>query len=143
MAWLLDVNFLVALAWPNHMSHAAAADWFSKNHQAGFATCPITESGFIRVSLNPLIVGQQIALPSAITLLRHYRALSHQFWPDDLDITPALAQFATISGHRQITDAYLVALAASRQGTLVTFDTGIATITPASLRQHLLTIEGS
>jgi toxin-antitoxin system PIN domain toxin len=143
MANLLDVNFLVALAWPNHMSHALAVDWFSKNRQEGIATCLITESGFVRISLNPLIVGQAISLPPVLTILAQYRSRHHEFWPDDLDIATALAPFGAISGHRQITDAYLLALAASRQGTLVTLDAGIAAIAPASLRQHLVVVGGS
>lgn len=52
MAALLDVNLLVALAWPNHVHHQAALGWFQRNQAAGWATCPLTESGFVRVSSN-------------------------------------------------------------------------------------------
>ena len=51
--WLLDVNALVALAWDSHVHHAAARNWFAANAADGWATCPVTESGFVHVSANP------------------------------------------------------------------------------------------
>jgi predicted nucleic acid-binding protein len=46
MVSLLDVNLLVALAWPNHVHHQVALSWFQKNQASGWATCPVTQSGY-------------------------------------------------------------------------------------------------
>ena len=139
---LLDVNFLVALAWPNHIAHARAVTWFMENTGTPFATCPITEAGFVRISMNPLIVTEHAALQAVLGLLGLYRnKYKHVFWPDDLDVTEALVPFTGISGHRQITDAYLVSLASSHGGRLVTFDSGIEAIIPAELRESLIVVK--
>jgi uncharacterized protein len=50
---LLDVNVLVALFDPDHVHHEAAHGWFAANRAAGWATCPLTENGLIRVLSNP------------------------------------------------------------------------------------------
>jgi toxin-antitoxin system PIN domain toxin len=124
---LLDVNVLVALAWPNHAHHRQAHRWFSRRIAGGWATTPITESGFVRVSSN------RAALPTATTpqtareLLRTMTKFrGHTLWADDLPLVignqPAVALPGT---HRSVTDAHLLALAARHDGFLATFDTGI------------------
>ncbi len=139
---LLDVNFLVALAWPNHVAHVQAVAWFLDNRASAFATCPMTEAGFIRISMNPLVVTDHTTASSASNLLTRYRTeYSHVFWPDDIDIAEALRFLNPLSGHRQITDAYLLALAISHKGRLVTFDSGIETIAPPSLRSSLVVVQ--
>ena len=139
---LLDVNFLVALAWPNHVAHARAVSWFIENQKIPFATCPITEAGFVRISLNPKIVTEQVSLAVALKMLDSYcNKYPHVFWPCYLDIMTALTPFSAVSGHRQITDAYLLALAQAHDGRLVTFDSGLATIAPPPYQEHLLVLE--
>jgi len=139
-ASLLDVNFLVALAWPNHTSHGAARAWFQANRAKTFATCPLTEAGFVRLSMNPLVVGQQVSLSAALELLGQYQTkYTFRFWADDLPLS-ALAAFRNIAGHRQVTDAYLLALAASKSGVLVTFDGGIAALAPSDDTRHLVVV---
>lgn len=53
--YLLDANVLLALAWPNHLHHAAAHLWFAKNHKSGWATCPLTQLAFVRLSMQPAV----------------------------------------------------------------------------------------
>ncbi len=124
---LLDVNVLVALAWDSHIHHGAARGWFRAHHSDGWATCPITELGFLRVSSNPKILPAAIALESAIDVLRALRDVpGHRFFSDD--ISPVDADTVAVLGHRQLTDAHLLALARRHGGRLITFDGGAAAL---------------
>lgn len=119
---------LVALAWPNHMHHAAAHRWFGAHRDDGWATCPLTESGFVRVSSNRRAIPEASTPAEAIVLLRRVRALSgHVFWEDDISpADPGATPFGRVAGYRQVTDAHLLALAIRRGGALATFDRGLA-----------------
>jgi len=124
---LLDVNVLVALFDPDHVHHDLAHDWFSGNRPDGWATCPVTENGFLRVLANPAY-GSGVTRPSELaTRLRRFCASGHHaFWPDMVSLRdPALFDPAFIAGHRQITDVYLLGLAKKKGGRLVTFDGAI------------------
>lgn len=121
---LLDVNALIALAWDSHVHHARMRAWFSENVAQRWATCPLTESGFVRVSSNPKALPVAIGVEAARAVLSTLRALdTHRFLTDDVSITdgdvPALA------GHRQVTDAHLLTLARRHGVRLVTFDAGV------------------
>jgi hypothetical protein len=139
---LLDVNVLLALAWPNHLSHHAVKTWYRTNRENQFVTCPITESGFVRLSLNPTVVGQSIDCTTALNLLQTWRkSRGWTFIPDTLDIASALKPFPYISGHRQITDAYLLALAVSSDARLLTTDGGIKDWCPPEWKTNIELIE--
>jgi toxin-antitoxin system PIN domain toxin len=126
MIRLLDVNVLIALTWPNHVHHDVARSWFTEVRTDGWATCPLTEAGFVRISCNPSAVKQSITATDAIALLAKLRQLeSHSFWAMDLsivDLPPGILR--RIQGYRQITDAVLLALAIQFGGQLATFDSG-------------------
>jgi toxin-antitoxin system PIN domain toxin len=124
---LLDVNALVALAWDSHVHHGVIRRWFTENSSSGWATCPITESGFVRVSCNPKVLPSAIGVEAARGVLSALRAVEgHTFLVDDVSIGDA--DFPRVSGHRQVTDAHLLTLA-RRQGTrIVTFDAALATL---------------
>lgn len=121
---LLDVNALVALAWDSHVHHAAMREWFAAHGSSGWATCPITESGFVRVSSNPKVLPSPIGISAARGVLAALRALDgHRFLADDVSIIDP--DVPEVAGYRQVTDAHLLTLA-RRSGTrLVTFDAGI------------------
>jgi toxin-antitoxin system PIN domain toxin len=122
---LLDVNALVALAWDSHVHHARMRAWFAANGRAGWATCPITESGFVRVSSNPKVLPSPIGVASARAVLASLRtAGTHRFLADDVSITDS--DFPGIAGHRQVTDAHLLTLARRQAVRLVTFDAELA-----------------
>lgn len=126
--YLLDVNVLFALTWPTHVHHAAARRWFDANSAPGWATCPITQLGFVRVSSNPKIIRDAVAPREAVAMLERLVQLpGHEFWPDKLAVASE-GPFASLAfvGHRQTTDAYLLALAQSHSGKLATLDKGIA-----------------
>ena len=110
---LLDVNALVALAWDSHVHHAPMRAWFSRNRARGWATCPLTESGFVRVSSNPKVLPSPIAVDAARAVLTAFRSVEgHRFLSDDVSITDE--DFPRIVGHRQVTDAHLLTLARRR-----------------------------
>jgi toxin-antitoxin system PIN domain toxin len=120
----LDVNALVALAWDSHVHHAPMLSWFAENHNAGWATCPTTESGFVRVSSNPKVLPSAIGVDAARSVLAALRALDgHCFLSDDISLTDE--DIPAVSGYRQVTDAHLLTLARRRGLLLLTFDAGV------------------
>jgi toxin-antitoxin system PIN domain toxin len=121
---LLDVNLLVALFDPDHIHHEPAHDWFADNRARGWATCPITESGFIRVLTNPAYGALGVRAAELVARLRAFRTSGHhQFWPDDISpLDESLFDAALVVGHRQLTDVYLLGLARKRGARLATFD---------------------
>ena len=131
---LLDVNALIALAWPNHVHHEAARSWFVTARGDGWATCPLTEAGFVRVSCNPSAVRHEVTPNEAIALLRELRRVeSHSFWPLEQSVTELPAEIlGRIQGYRQITDAILLDTAIRRGGRVATFDSGLARLAPGS-----------
>ena len=131
-AFLLDVNVLVALMWPAHESHARAQEWFARSARRGWATCPMTQAGFARIVSNPSFSPDAVSPSEAVRLLATNLAhRQHRFWPDDLTLAKATERFRkTLAGHRQFTDAYLLALAIHRKGKLATLDRAIASLLP-------------
>lgn len=126
-AALLDVNILIALAWPNHVHHRAAHGWFAKHHRSGWATTPITEAGFVRVSSNRSAITTATTPAIARQVLTSMtRQAGHAFWPDDVALVVGTeAEAGVIRTHRDVTDAHLIALAQRHQGRLVSFDVGL------------------
>jgi len=122
-AVLLDANVLIALAVADHIHHDAAEEWFTRR-RGGFATCPITQGALIRLVVrHGATPAQATAVLASVTAHRH-----HEFWPDDLDF--AAVEMSGVIGHRQVTDAYLAALARHRAGQVATFDHGLAVLHP-------------
>ncbi|MDP2955841.1 MAG: VapC toxin family PIN domain ribonuclease [Longimicrobiales bacterium] len=132
MTALLDVNVLVALAWPNHIHHARAHAWFAWARERGWATTPVTQSGFVLVSSNTAAVPDSRTPREAMALLRRIVELpGHVFWPDDAAVADEENEtFARVVGYRQVTDAHLLSLAIRRGGRLATFDAGIRDLVP-------------
>lgn len=126
------MNVLVALAWPNHIHHARALAWFSRVREEGWATCPVTESGFVRVSSNARVIPDARSPEQAIALLGRMRDVGgHTFLSDDVSPTDDQADpFRRAVGHRQVTEAHLVTLAMRRGGRLATFDRGVLELVP-------------
>ncbi len=125
VTYLLDGNFLIALIDRAHVHHAAATRWFAA-HSGGFATCPITQGTLLRLLLRFGAVAD--AAGAAAVLAQLCRHPKHTFWADDLSYTEI--GWAGVLGHRQVTDAYLAALARHHGGRLATFDRGLAALHP-------------
>ncbi len=128
MRALLDVNVLIALLDSDHSLHVPATDWFNSNSHKGWASCPITQNGCVRIMSSP---GYPGALPVRAVVERLAMASKtrhHEFWPDDVSLLdPELLDPSRIHGPRQITDLYLLALAVQHRGSFVTFDRLIST----------------
>lgn len=127
MATLLDVSVLLALFDPGHVHHELAHDWFEDHRREGWASCPITENGFIRLVTSPTFANpphRAADIVPRLTALR--RSGHHQFWPDSVSFTDeGVFNLAQIRGHKQLTDVYLLGLARSKGGALATFDRSI------------------
>ena len=132
MRALFDVNVLIALFDADHSLHARATQWFAGHARAGWASCPITQNGCIRIMSHP---GYPNALPVRAVMERLEEATAstyHAFWPDDVSLLDArIADAARIHGPRQLTDVYLLALAVRNGGRFVTFD---ASVSPEAVR---------
>jgi toxin-antitoxin system PIN domain toxin len=124
---LLDVNVLIALQWKGDLAHSRVRRWFSDEGIHSFATCALTQAGFVRVLSNPTLTGVVVQIAEAEELLRTLTQLEgHRFWSIELGLLESVALFGGhLQGFRQITDAYLLGLAIQRNGTLVTLDKAI------------------
>lgn len=128
---LLDVNLLTALFWSPHVHHDVAHQWFGRRRKSGsWATCPLTQLGFVRVLSNPAFSSDALTPGQALSLLESNLADAvHEFWADAIDLpTATVSTRAVLQGHQQLTDAYLLALAAHNHGVLATFDRGLRTL---------------
>ncbi len=125
---LLDVNVLLALAWPNHQFHHRARTWFRNYGDQGWASCAITQLGFIRLSSNPAFTANAKTPNDAQRLMQYLSEHSAHRYIAEL---PAISEFAAhwkrVAGFRQTTDAYLACVAMYHGTKLLTFDTRIAT----------------
>jgi len=124
---LLDVNMLVALFDAAHVHHQAAQAWMTKNRALGWATCPITQNGCVRVMSQPQYPG---ALPVAEMVHRLAGAIAaedHTFWPDTVSLCDRNRfELGPAVMPRALTDIYLLALSRENGGRLVTFDRAIS-----------------
>lgn len=127
MRALLDVNVLIALFDADHVDHARARSWFAAEVVHGWASCAVTENGFVRVVSQPRYPSP---VPTALAIARLTRAARdehHAFWPCEVSLLDEqVFDRSRIHGPRQVTDAYLLALAVAHGGRLVTFDRAIA-----------------
>lgn len=122
------MNVLIALLWPAHESHQRAQSWFERNAGAGWATCRFTQAAFVRIVSNPAFSRDAVTPKDAANLFAaNMSHKSHQFWGDEIHIVTAVWPFlGRLSGHQQVTDAYLLGLAQHRKGKLGTMDPGAA-----------------
>ncbi|MDQ8165281.1 MAG: VapC toxin family PIN domain ribonuclease, partial [Gemmatimonadota bacterium] len=124
----------------DHTSHRSALAWFRENASAGWASCPITQNGCVRIMSHPGYPNAH-AVAEVVERLRAATAHSaHEFWPDDQSVLDeALVDASRVHGPRQLTDVYLLALAVRRRGRLVTFDSAIAIgAVEGARREHLV-----
>ena len=142
-AALLDVNVLLALFNPRHIHHDVAHDWFTDQHEQAWATSARTQSGLIRLATNPASNLERYRVVEVVEHLRRFcGSPGHIFWTESVSLAdPALFDLSKVSGHQQITDVYLLGLAKTNGGTLVTFDASIplkAVI--GATRRHLVVL---
>jgi toxin-antitoxin system PIN domain toxin len=121
---LLDVNVLIALCDPLHQQHDAAHAWFNTHAARGWATCAITENGFVRVASHPAYPNRLQSAEEAREILRRLTSLKgHEFWKDSVTLRDReLFTDLTTLAASSATDIYLLGLAAAQGGKLITFD---------------------
>lgn len=126
MRSLLDVNVLLALIDADHVDHQLARGFIADHADDGWASCPITENGFVRIISQPRYPSP-IPVTGAIERLAEAAATqAHAFWPDSVTVLdPDTIDRSAVLGPRQVTDAYLLALAVERGGRFVTLDTAV------------------
>lgn len=135
---LFDINVLLALFDSDHVDHSRAHEWLEREIHQGWASCAITENGFVRVISQPRYPSP-ISPVQAAELLSQARGDQHEFWPCEVSLLDGrLLDMSRLHGPRQITDAYLLALAVAHGGRFVTFDrtiplTCVRGATPAHL----------
>jgi uncharacterized protein len=132
--YLLDTNLLIALLWPSHERHDLALKWFARRRTKGWATCPITQAGFVRIVSNPAFSRDAVQPREAIQVLAgNTAAKDHTFWPDELPVAEAVA----FTGVRLM--GHLLGLAIRLGGVLATLDQRIAAlIEPKSAERKAL-----
>ena len=120
---LADSNLLIAMTVPNHVHHRTAQSWLAQ-HQGEVATCPITQGALLR-----LLIREGRSVDTALTALEAIsQQPNHVFWPDDIGYEDA--SLRGVIGHRQVTDAYLAALAEHHGAVVATLDRGLALLRP-------------
>ena len=141
---LLHTNLLIALLWPSHERHDRAVAWFTRHRAKGWATCPFTQAGFVRIVSNPGFSRDAVRPREALQVLSaNTAAEDHTFWPDDASVADATAfAGARLLGHQQVTDAYLLGLAIRHGGRLTTLDEHITALltTSSEYRDRLIVV---
>ena len=140
MRALLDVNVLIALLDTGHVHHQLATDWLASNLKHGWASCPITQNGCIRIMSQSAYPHPAAPGIVADRLRDAMQARHHQFWPDDVNaVQSETIDWSVVLTSRQMTDAYLLALAVRHSGRFVTLDRGVplAAVAAASAKALL------
>src|SRR4051812_15337198 len=120
---LLDVNALLALAWPNHQFHTEVLARLEQQPAPRWATCALTQLGFVRLSSNPKIVEVRKTPAEAVSLLADLTRDQLHVYLETLPALPnAAGAFRHLLGHQQVTDAYLLGVAEANGATLLTLD---------------------
>lgn len=140
MRALLDVNVLIALLDSDHVHHHRAHQWLGDNIGQGWASCPITQNGCIRIMSQPAYPKNLPARQVAARLAEATQHPSHEFWADSVSLAgSASIDWSVVITGRQITDAYLLCLAVSNGGRFVAFDRGIPRAAAKAARaEHLV-----
>ena len=142
MSDLPDVNILIALVDDRHTHHQKASDWFENNRSLGWATCPITQNGCLRIVSQPRYSNSMSIAVAMRRLSDLTNAIDHQFIADDISmLTPGRIDISAVSGHRQLTDVYLLALAVAHDLRFVTLDRRVQSTAVSGARdEHLAVI---
>jgi hypothetical protein len=101
MTYLLDVNVLIAMAWPSHIHHRTAREWFLAKGAKAWATSPITQCGFVRISSNLKIIADAVSPHEAHGMLSVMTShKGHTFWPETIDLSQKGFNSLFVAGHR-------------------------------------------
>jgi hypothetical protein len=100
--FLLDVNVLIAMAWPTHRGHEKVQGWLARHAREGWATCPLTQTAFVRILSNPAFSPHALTPTDALALLEaNLRHPAHRFWADEVGFVQALELLVPkLTGHQ-------------------------------------------
>ncbi len=140
---LLDLNVLLALVDNEHEDYSAATRWFDSGGHVNWALCPLTEAGFVRLTTNPALGPVFPSIVRAVQALEDLAACpGYRFWSMSSSWSQLTAPFAArITGHQQVTDAYLLGMAIKEDGVLVTFDRGLKYLAGPQFSKNLLLLK--
>lgn len=140
---LPDLNVLIALTDPDHRLNGKAREWFTARRGV-WGLCPLTEAGYIRITTNPAIQSRR-KMEQSIAILQSLRRFAdHLYWEINASWVELTAPFASrITGHQQVTDAYLLGLAIKENGVLVTFDHGLRYMAGPEYGRNLLILDSA
>ena len=140
---LLDVNVLIALLEPGHDFFQKSQEWFKSSGKDNWGVCPLTEIGFVRITTNSSFYPGPRTHEEATSILEQLASRpGYRYWPLEDSWTALTAPFAPrISGHQQVTDAYLLGMAIKEGGVLVTFDRGLKYLAGAEFARNLLVLQ--
>jgi uncharacterized protein len=141
--FLLDVNVLIALVFEDHVAHRAVKRWFQQSGARHWATCPLTEAGFVRIVSNPRFSEPPLHLDEALAMLDRVTHLpGHSFWPMEVAFLDAVGPFTErLFGHQQVSDAYLLGMAIRKKGRLVILDRAIEALAGSEFRNAVMVLE--
>lgn len=129
MRFLLDVNVLLALGFPDHVLNQPAQQWYTRETDRLWATCPLTQAGFLRIASRNLGGGLRAVGEALAGLERDCTSPLHEYWPVDVDLRDLSdSQRSRLIGHNQVTDMQLILIAHRRKGQLATFDKGLGNL---------------
>lgn len=129
---LLDVNVLLALLDADHIHHHQARNWLRVEAAHGWASCALTQNGFVRIISQPRYPSPVTPAEAIDRLGRATGTTLHEFWPCDVSVLDDRVLDRTrVLGPRQVTDAYLLALAVAHGGRFVTFDQSVPLVAVA------------
>jgi uncharacterized protein len=136
---LLDINVLLALLDSDHVEHERARRWLEQEIGSGWASCAITENGFVRIISQPRYPSPVPAAQAIARLARATSTSSHEFWPCSVSLlSEQVVERGRLLGPRQVTDAYLLALAVAHGGRFATFNQSVPLAAiPGARREHL------
>ena len=142
---LLDLNVIIALTDERHSHHKQAEVWFASSGKKSWGMCPLTEAGFLRVTTNPAFRSDPYSCERAVAILQSLKR-TPGYWYCEISEPASWIQVtapfaARISGHQQVTDAYLLGLAIREDAALVTFDRGLKYLAGSEFSQNLLVLE--
>ena len=141
MRALLDVNVLIALLDADHIEHVTARAWLEREIDTGWASCPITDNGFVRILSQPRYPSPVPPAEAIRRLEQAKRTAQHEFWPCDASLLDGRLVDATrLHSARQVTDVYLLALAVAKGGRFVTFDRSIPLSAVFGAQRHQLVV---
>lgn len=143
MRGLLDVNVLIALFDAHHVHHRRTSAWLDRHFDQGWASCPITQNGCVRILSQAAYPNRAPAEEVAARLAEACAQPAHEFWPDDITVvTPGALDWQRLVTGRHLTDAYLLSLAKRHKGRFVTLDRNIPlAAVPGATARHLAVID--